>query len=161
MSVVMVGIGGIGSSNKQGDVVKTMALGSCVAVIFLIPKSRAVGMAHIALPSSDIARERSLKLPGYFADTGVEALIKEFKKYNATKPSELIIKLAGGACIMDPEGRFNIGKRNILAIRKMLWKYRLGATAEDVGANYSRSVRVEVDTGNVIISSPSRGEWTL
>ena len=62
---------------------------------------------------------------------------------------------------MDPNGTFNIGKRNVLAIRKILWKLRLGARKEDVGDNFSRTVSVDVDTGKVLISSPKRGEWEL
>jgi len=62
---------------------------------------------------------------------------------------------------MDPVGIFNIGKRNVLTIRKLLWNSRLGATVEDVGGNYSRTLWVEIDTGKVFISSPKRGKWEL
>ena len=62
---------------------------------------------------------------------------------------------------MDPNETFKIGKRNVLAIRKTLWRFRLGAIAEDVGGNISRSVAVDMNTGKVIISSPGRGEWEL
>ena len=62
---------------------------------------------------------------------------------------------------MDPNNTFNIGKRNVLAIRKILERFRLGAIAEDVGGNISRSVSIEMNTGKVIVSSPGRGEWEL
>jgi len=62
---------------------------------------------------------------------------------------------------MDPDGTFNIGKRNVLAIKKLFWKYKLGAIAEDVGRDYNRTVSVQVETGKVIVSSPGRGEWEL
>ena len=51
--------------------------------------------------------------------------------------------------------------RNVLAVRKVLWKYRLGARKEDVGKDFSRTVKIEVDTGNIVVSSPRRGEWNL
>ena len=161
MQTTLVGIGEYSVSQSPGEVIKTMALGSCVAIIFYAPKFKAAGMAHVALPDSSIGSERSAKLPAYFADTAVPALIEEFKKIGITKNSDIQIKLTGGATIMDPNGTFNIGKRNVLAVRKVLWKYRLGARKEDVGKDFSRTVKIEVDTGNIVVSSPRRGEWNL
>lgn len=161
MATILVGIGEYAVSNKPGDVIKTLALGSCVAIVFNAPKLKAVAMAHVALPDSSIGSERSLKLPAYFADSAIPVLIEEFKKLGISKSSDLQIKLTGGATIMDPNGTFNIGKRNVLAIRKILWKYRLGARKEDIGKDFSRTVKIEVDTGKVTVSSPKLGEWEL
>ncbi len=157
----MVGIGELAVSNKEDDIIKTYALGSCVAVIFLTADRKAAGLVHIALPESSVGNSRTANLPGYFADIAIPNMIAHFKKLGVTKSSQLRIKLAGGATIMDPNGTFNIGKRNVLAIRKLLWRFRLGAIAEDVGNNYSRSVKVEVSTGRVFITSPGKGEWEL
>jgi chemotaxis protein CheD len=161
MSTKLVGIGEIGISANPSDIVKTMALGSCVAVIFLAPKAKAAGLAHVALPDSAIGSQRTQNLPGYFADTAIPNLIAGFRKFGATRSSDLIIKLAGGASIMDPNGIFNIGKRNVLAIRKILWQNRLGAIVEDVGENFSRTVWIEVGTGRVFACSPRKGTWEL
>ncbi len=38
---------------------------------------------------------------------------------------------------------------------------RLGAIAEDLGGNFSRSVAVETSTGRIVLSSPGRGEWEI
>ncbi len=161
MALVLVGIGEYALSNKPGDLVKTMALGSCVAIVVHAPKYNVAGMAHVALPDSSVSSERAKRLPAYFADLAIPAMLNNLKRLGINKSSDLQIKLAGGATIMDPNGTFNIGKRNVLAIRKILWKYRLGARKEDVGKDYSRTVRIEVDTGEVIISSPRKGEWEL
>jgi chemotaxis protein CheD len=161
MSTIYVGIGEIAVSRTPGDRVKTVALGSCVAVIVLDPIQHAVGMLHVALPDSSINQKRAGERPGMFADTGIPVLLSEMKKLGYNGNGNLIVKLAGGASIMDPNGTFNIGKRNILAIRKILWNHRLGAIAEDVGDSFSRSVSVSVDSGRVILSSPGRGEWEL
>jgi len=48
---------------------------------------------------------------------------------------------------MDSEGVFNIGKRNYLALRKILWKAGVLVQGEDVGGNASRTVRLEVGSG--------------
>jgi len=161
MEVINVGVGEIGVSNQVETMVKTYALGSCIALIFVAPKLNAVGLAHIALPDSHFANGKAKSLPGYFADLAIPELIEKFKKLGVKKNSEVIVKMTGGAKIMDPEGRFNIGKRNVLATKKILWKYKLGAISEDVGKNFSRTVSVGTDSGKITITSPGRGEWTL
>jgi chemotaxis protein CheD len=161
MGIIYVGVGEYAISNRPDDIIKTMALGSCVGVIALAQELKMAALLHVALPESSINKQRSIELPGMFADSGIEALIKDLKKAGYNGNSNLIIKLAGGATIMDPNNTFNIGKRNLLAVRKILWKYRLGAIAEDVEGTISRTVTITLDTGQVVISSPGRGEWEL
>ena len=67
-----------------------------------------------------------------------------------------IVKMIGGASMINASDAFGIGKRNVLAIKKILWKLRLGAKAEDVGGTISRTVEIEVATGRVAIISPNR-----
>ena len=161
MNTIMVGVGGFAVSNRAGVVIKTMALGSCVGVMVVSPSKKVVGMVHVALPDSNISRDKAESLPGYFADTGIQALFKELEKHGINGRGDLVIKLAGGANVMDPCGHFNICKRNILSIRKHLWQNRLAPRAEDVGGSFSRTVWVEVDSGKIFLSSPGRGEWEI
>ena len=161
MNVIYVGVGEYAASKTPGEIVKTLALGSCVAVIILDPKNKSVGLLHIALPESSINWKRAVERPGMFADTGIPKLLDEIKKFGYDGKGRLIVKLAGGASIMDTNNTFNIGKRNVLAIRKILWRFRLGAIAEDVRGNISRSVSIDMNTGKVIVTSPGRGEWEL
>ena len=49
--------------------------------------------------------------------------------------------------VMDSGGVFNIGKRNQLAVRKALWKAGLLTLSEDMGGQGSRTVRLELATG--------------
>ncbi len=161
MGYLYVGIGEFAVSRDPSQILKTMALGSCVGVMIQDPKNGGAGLLHVALPDSSINQKRAQDKPGSFADTGIPALLKEMSKVGYDGKSRLIVKLAGGASIMDPNNTFNIGKRNILAVKKILWGYRLGAIAEDVGGAISRSVSVEIQTGRVTISSPGRGQWDL
>ncbi len=161
MNVIYVSVGEYAASKTPGEIVKTLALGSCVAVVILDAKNKSVGLLHVALPESSINKKRAEEKPGMFADTGIPKLLEEMKKLGHDGKNRLIVKLAGGASIMDPNNTFRIGKRNVLAIRKILWRFHLGAIAEDVGGNISRSVAIDMNTGKVIISSPGRGEWEL
>lgn len=161
MSFLYVGIGEYAVSKDITQVIKTMGLGSCVSILLYEQTQRIAGLIHIALPDSSINPKRAENKPGSFADTGIPAFLKEMRRAGWDGKSRLIIKLAGGASIMDPNNTFNIGKRNILSIKKILWGYRLGAIAEDIGGFISRTVSLNVGDGKVTISSPGRGEWDL
>lgn len=161
MDFIYVGIGELAVSKNPNHIIKTMALGSCVGVMVYDPKGGGAGMLHVALPDSSINQKRAQERPGSFADTGIPALLRAMRKVGYDGKSRLVVKLAGGASIMDPNNTFNIGKRNILAVKKILWGYRLGAISDDLGGSISRSVSLEVPTGKVTISSPGRGEWEL
>jgi chemotaxis protein CheD len=162
MSTIILGVGDFGVSKTPGDVIKTLALGSCVAVVMLEPSTRSVGMVHVALPESSIDRAKALVKPGYFADTGFYALLEAMKLISCVQnEKKFLVKMTGGAQVLDPHNTFNIGKRNELALKKVLWHHGMGVQAEDVGGHISRSIAVDVDTGRVIITSAGRGSWEM
>jgi chemotaxis protein CheD len=163
MSDLILGIGEYGVLGNAAGVIKTYALGSCVAIVIAARDKTWGAMAHIALPDSGVNRDKAAKSPGHFADTGIPALLSKIQTTMGMAPNRrnCIVKLAGGANIADPNDTFSIGKRNNLAIKKILWKYGLGPIAEDIGGNFSRTVRLEIATGKVILSSPARTNWEL
>ena len=50
---------------------------------------------------------------------------------------------------MDPQAVFDIGKRNLLALRKILWKAGILLAGEAVGGGTSRTVRLEIGSGRL------------
>ena len=159
---IFVGIGEYDASTEPDKRLKTMALGSCVAVVMLDPVMRCVGMIHMALPESGLDSRRARELPGYFVDSGIPALLAAMAQHGCTGVGRgWIIKLVGGANIADPDRNFNIGKRNVLAVKKALWERKLVIKSEDIGKHYSRTVSVDIATGYVTVSSPGRGEWNI
>ena len=169
MGEIVVGVGGFEVSNGAGDTLKTYALGSCVALLLYDQKRKLAGMLHVALPDSTINKERADSLPGYFADTGIDALMAAMnalrgdtdgKRYGQGN-RELIVKLAGGANILTTKNIFNIGQRNIDALSNLLKSYGLTPRSSDVGGSLSRTVSLDVNTGQVRIQCPGRGEWTI
>lgn len=159
---VLLGIGDLAVDGRPGAMIRTLALGSCVALILHDLRSGAVGMAHIALPSSAVDPGKKLQKPGHFADSGVPRLVEEMRRagWNGSVPS-MNAKLAGGASILDPNATFAIGHKNVLAIRRELWRLGLGPIAEDVGGSISRSVSVECPSGAIVIRSPRLPEIRL
>ncbi len=162
MKRFFLGLGDMGATRTMGQEIKTLALGSCVALILLDPKTRCIAMVHVVLPDSTIDPQRAEKKPGHFVDTAIPALFQEMEKLGSNARTKgVIVKLVGGANVMDPNNTFNIGTRNVLAIKKGLWKYGMGPLAEDVGGRISRSVAVNVETGIVGITSPGRDPWEI
>lgn len=159
MGLVTVGIGEWAVSSDAADTLKTYALGSCVAVLIYDSRLRIAGMIHIALPDSSVDAGRARSLPGYFADTGLPVMIEEMKRRGSVRAS-VWVKLAGGASVMDPGGFFDIGKRNVLAAKRILWGSSLGPVAEDTGGAKSRTVSFAVSDGGTVISS-GQEQWTI
>src|SRR4051795_4929007 len=83
-----------------------------------------------------------------FADTGIPLLFRRSYEHGADK-RRLVVNIAGGAQVMDEAGIFNIGKRNALALRKILWKAGVLIHSEAIGGSVSRTVRLEMKTGRV------------
>ena len=162
MGLIVLGVGDYGATGKPEDTIKTYALGSCVGVMMLDSKAQVAGMIHVALPDSSINPTKAKGHPGYFADTGIPKLMEELRKSGSrNNGSGMVVKMAGGANILDPNDTFSIGKRNVLAIKKILWGLGMGVVAEDIGGNYSRTVSLELAAGTVEINSPGRGSWKL
>lgn len=159
MSVISIGIGEWAVSSNPDDILKTYALGSCVAVVIYDKVVPVAGMIHIALPDSSIDPEKGRILPGYFADTGLPVMIEAMKTKGALRPN-LWLKLAGGASVMDPGGLFDIGKRNVLAAKRIMWKSSMGPIAEDTGGGISRTVSIRVSDGETMIHSANK-QWPL
>ena len=155
-STLVVGLGDIKVSKNPNDIIKAYALGSCIGIVAIATRMRVMGLAHVVLPNSKTDPDKARLKPGYFANTAVPALLKEFERRGLRSPRELMIKLVGGASIMDQNRTFDIGKRNLLAVRKELWKNKLVPVAENVGLDFSRTVVATVDTLGVSVVSPGR-----
>ena len=152
MGTLTVGIADCKVSNQPGDVLITHALGSCIAVAIFDAGAGVAGLLHILLPDSTIDREKAHEQPFMFADTGIPTLFHAVYAKGAEK-RRLTVRLIGGAQVMDPRGVFNIGKRNHLACRKVLWSAGVMVHAEEVGGNQSRTVRLDVTTGGLFWTS--------
>lgn len=162
MTDIVIGVGDLGATADPGRGVRTYALGSCVAIILKDPAAKTVGMVHVALPESAINAQKAAEKPGYFADTGLPALLKIMAALGCDpKGRGLHAYMAGGANVMDPNNLFNIGKRNALATKKLLWQMGIPLKAEDTGGTISRTVSVYTGTGIIRLSSPGKPDWNL
>ena len=148
---MVVGIGDMKySSANSNPILITHALGSCVGVAAFDPVAKAGALLHFMLPDSTTNIEKSEENPYMFANTGI---LKMFHHLNqmGCKKNRLIVKVAGGANIMDPRGVFDIGKRNALALKKILWKHNILIQGKDIGGNIGRNMTLNLDINRVTI----------
>ncbi len=146
MNSVVVGVADCQISHDRDCALVTYALGSCIAVAIHDASTGVGGLLHFMLPESAIDRVKAAANPFMFADTGIPLLFRSAYEHGAEK-RRITVRLAGGAQVMDDKGVFNIGKRNYLAVRKILWKAGVLVHGEAVGGATSRTVRLEVGTG--------------
>lgn len=156
MKTVVVGVGDCRVSAEPVEIV-TYALGSCIAVVIWDPVARVGGLLHFMLPESSVDRDTQGRSNPYrYADTGTPLLFRAAYELGADK-RRLLVRLAGGANVVDGGGVFNIGRRNYAAVRKILWKAGVLVHGEDVGGSVSRTVRLEVASGRCTVSTPAGG----
>ncbi len=146
MSQIVVGIAEMAISDNPEDVIVTYSLGSCIGVTVYDPVLRIGGMIHCMLPLSKVDEEKAKTTPCMFVDTGIPLLLTELFKMGVQK-SRAIIKVAGGANVLDTQDLFKIGERNYTILRKILWKNNMLIAAEHVGGNVSRTIKLEIATG--------------
>jgi chemotaxis protein CheD len=157
MASLIIGIGECKVSKDPADTLVTHALGSCIAVLVHDPVAKVAGLLHYMLPESILDPQKAEKRPGMYADTGIALLLQSVGQLGAVK-SRMVVMVAGGAQMMDPNGTFNIGQRNHLAVRKILWKAGVIVHGEEVGGTNSRTVRIDVASGRVLLRTSGEPE---
>jgi chemotaxis protein CheD len=155
-----VGISDCRVSQSTDDVLITYALGSCIGVAIYDPVARVGGLLHYMLPEAGLDPPKARENPYMFADSGIPLLFRRSYELGAEK-RRLVVCVAGGAQVMDEAGVFNIGKRNALAMRKILWKAGVLIQSESLGGSFSRTVRLEIGTGRVWLRSEGMQETEM
>lgn len=154
MSLITVGISDMAIS-KAPDVIVTYALGSCVGICLYDKTSSIGGLAHIMLPNS---KEVSAKPDNVmkFADTGIYCLLRNLERAGANM-SMLTAKIAGGAQMFSAINSFNIGERNVKAVKQLLGAYRIQIIAEMTGDKIGRTIFFDTATGQLEVRSAVKG----
>jgi len=147
---IVVGMADCRIGDAPGQVLATYALGSCIGLAVHDATAGVGGLLHFMLPDSAIDPNRSRDNPWMFADTGIPMMLQRVFARGASK-RHLTVRAAGGASMMDRENVFDIGRRNYLAMRKILWKAGVMVHGEAVGGVRSRTVRLEIGTGKFLI----------
>jgi chemotaxis protein CheD len=144
-----------------GDVLLTVGLGSCVAILLHDPAARVGGLAHVLLPSPALAKADAN--PAKFPQTALPRLLELMSQRGAVG-RRMTARLVGGASMfasLAAPGTIQMGERNVVACRQVLHQHGLPITGEATGGGYGRTVRLWAEDGRVEVSSVAYGVRTL
>ena len=143
---ITVGIAEMAVSDEPQATIVTHALGSCIAVVLWDPTLRVGALLHYLLPSSKGARPGE-RPDTAFADTGVPLLFEAMYKKGCRKENIDVFVVGGASMGPKPVADvFDIGARNVTALRKMLFRNSVMIKAEEVGGSISRTVTIQIGT---------------
>lgn len=154
-----MGIGDCQISDDPEARFVTYALGSCIALAIYDPVTRVGGLLHYLLPDSRLDPEKAVRSPFLYADTGIPALFHGVYGLGAVK-NRLRVTAAGGAQVLANE-TMQIGKRNHLAMKKILFRAGVLVHHEEVGGTGSRTIRLDLEDGRVTMKAGGREEHQI
>lgn len=153
--MVPMGRSAVASSSEQ---LRTVGLGSCVAIIIFAPAQQLAALAHCMLPSADGRDGDAAK----YVDTAVPALLNALHGAGALAPIAAV--LVGGASMfpgVDTGFVRDIAGDNLRSARAALHAARVPVRAEDVGGHVGRSVRVDPRRQRVTVHTIAAGDRCL
>jgi chemotaxis protein CheD len=143
------------------DVLITVGLGSCVAIVLYDAVARVGGLAHILLPSPALSRDTGNVAK--FPQLALPRLL-ELMAARGANSKRIAARIAGGASMfasLAPAGTIQMGERNVVATRQVLSETGLPLVAEAVGGDFGRTVRLYVADGRLEVSSVAHGTQIL
>jgi chemotaxis protein CheD len=153
-SRLVVGIGELAVSQSPDDIIVTHALGSCIAVCLWDPVVRVGGLLHFLLPEAKLNMDRARRQPATFADSGISLLFQTAYTRGVDK-KRCVVRLVGGAEVAGLQGiaALNVGKRNLLMARQILWQNGVLVAGESAGGTIPRTVTLRASDGVVEVRS--------
>lgn len=135
----------------------TAILGSCIAVTLYAPRLRLGMLSHVVLPHAN----SSTTYPAKFADTAIPHMLSVLQEHGV-RPSGLIAKVVGGACMFGGNGKFmDIGRCNARAAIQALEAADIQVTQRDVAGTVGRRVCFDLATGGLTVESPGHPSRTI
>ena len=148
-------------SSNPVETLVAFSIGSGIGITAHDPVGRVGGLLNFILPdSTHTDGTNPAKAPCMFADTGIAAFLKALLEQGA-KAETLKVVVAGGAQIMDQTGGFNIGQKNLEALKTSLGRYDIKIHHEAVGGTNSRTISLEIGSGASIIRTFGEGEQKI
>jgi chemotaxis protein CheD len=137
---------------------KTVGLGSCLAIVIFAPAQQLAALAHCMLPLRDEAGGP----PAKYTDTAVPALLALLQEHGGASPLSAV--LVGGASMFPGivSGIMpDIAAQNVVGAREALQAAGIPVRAQDVGGQTGRSVLVEPATQRVVVHTIREGQRCL
>ncbi|MES3033993.1 MAG: chemotaxis protein CheD [Gemmatimonadota bacterium] len=151
---------GMGESRLAGRaaLLRTVGLGSCLAVIIFAPGQQLAALAHCLLPT----RPDDDPDPARYVDSAIPHLLATLRAAGAREP--FAATLVGGASMfpgLTTGVARDIAADNVAAARAVLSNSAVPIRSEDVGGHVGRSVVADPVTQRVLVHTIREGDRCL
>jgi len=132
-------------SGKKDTILRSSAIGSCLAIAAYDKNMQVGALAHVMLPGKAPEGRKNQKTR-YAANALDELIIK--MNLLGTKEKNIEVCLVGGANILKKKDGL-IAADNIFSVEELLIKRKIKIRAKSVGGTERRSITLNVETGCV------------
>ncbi len=127
--------------------VASMLVGSCIGLFIYDSSKRFAAAAHVALPETLCEGA-----DGKYADAAPGHLVRLLQDAGSGGVDDLVVKIAGAACMFGSPTPDTVGEMNINAIRRSLDKIGLRPAASHVGGGSARKLSFDSRDGSLRVT---------
>ncbi|AQQ69782.1 Chemoreceptor glutamine deamidase CheD [Limihaloglobus sulfuriphilus] len=131
-----------------GEVLRSLALGSCIAVVAYDPASGAGGIAHIMLPG--MAPENARLSGTFYAEDAISNMLELFSEAG-TDTGNLEVFLVGAANVLKRHDD-TICEANINSVLKIMDEKGINVVSSFLGGTERKRVYLDTSSGSVFCS---------
>ena len=150
----IVGTGQFAVSADSDDTLITYALNGSLGITAYDRVARVGALVHALTPVTAMHFEEAQRWPARFVETGVVRMLDAMYAQGASK-NRIEIRAAGGARTTGPDECFAIGRRNVVALKKVLWQKGMLIRTHDVGGLVTRTLSLCIEDGRVEVATPT------
>jgi len=143
---------------KGKAVLKSKAIGSCIAIAAYDTTKNIGALAHVMLPGRAPAGKKGSERTKYATDA-IEAMVRQMNDLGS-RSSDIEVVLVGGANVLNRKDD-TICKDNIKSTLKLLREKQMKVKARAIGGTNRRSVSLDVEHGSVSYTESNGGEMQL
>ena len=145
------------ATGSQKGIIRTLPLGSCVAVIAYDKTTKNGGIAHIMLPVKSPTKHKVEE--NKYAENAIENLLDALKSLGSNK-ANIEICLVGGANVLRKEND-TIADNLICSIFEVLENEKLSVKATSPGGFERRTAKLTLHSGSVTFTLGNNSEAEL
>ncbi len=142
--VIQIGIGH--ATLIPHDAYASMLVGSCIGLFIYDPLRKVAAAAHVALPVT--LRDGTA---GKYADAAPQHVLR-LLNCSGSAVDQLVVKIAGAACMFGPPTPDSIGEMNLHAIQRSLEKVGLRPIATHLGGGNARKLQFDSRDGSLRVT---------
>jgi chemotaxis protein CheD len=137
-----------------GDVLRSLALGSCIAVVAYDPLSGRGGIAHIMLPGSTPKKSRLAST--FYAADAISQMFKYFTD-EGINVRDIEVFLVGAANVLERDDD-KICQANIDSVLQIMKKYGIKVSSCSLGGTERKRVYLDTASGSVFYSQGDKSD---